>query len=250
MEFGHILKKFIFNTLLSKLKYRVDEVFAFTLAEILITLGIIGIIAALTIPTLLEDIQDTQFKSAWKKEYSTIYQAVSSIVDDNGGDISGLCLDNHIGNCFLNLLSQKLAFSRNCQANTVRGNCWHNDNIVKNLAGGEDWVTYNSSVLRSGFILSDGTLGIISWGNGDCNTTDGSYTNMCGALLIDVNGFKPPNVQGKDIFFITMGSTRIRPRGTQGDWVYNNSSDHGCSTTSTPAYVDAGTGCSAQYLLQ
>ncbi len=39
----------------------------FTLSEILITLGIIGVIAAVTIPSLVQGIQDAQFKAAWKK---------------------------------------------------------------------------------------------------------------------------------------------------------------------------------------
>ncbi len=41
----------------------------FTLAEVLITLGIIGIIAAMTIPTLLQNTDEAQLKTAWKKAY-------------------------------------------------------------------------------------------------------------------------------------------------------------------------------------
>ena len=37
---------------------------AFTLAEVLITLGIIGIVAAITIPTLINNVQDAQYKTA------------------------------------------------------------------------------------------------------------------------------------------------------------------------------------------
>ena len=40
---------------------------AFTLAEVLITLGIIGIVAEMTIPTLMNNVQDQAFKAAWKK---------------------------------------------------------------------------------------------------------------------------------------------------------------------------------------
>ena len=40
---------------------------AFTLAEVLITLGIIGVVAAMTIPTLISNTNGAQFKTAYKK---------------------------------------------------------------------------------------------------------------------------------------------------------------------------------------
>lgn len=39
----------------------------FTLAEVLITLGIIGVVAALTMPTLIANIQQEIFNSRWEK---------------------------------------------------------------------------------------------------------------------------------------------------------------------------------------
>lgn len=48
---------------------------AFTLAEILITLGIIGIVAAMTIPTLISNVNNSTFKSQYKKSLSTLNQA-------------------------------------------------------------------------------------------------------------------------------------------------------------------------------
>lgn len=47
----------------------------FTLAEVLITLGIIGIVAAMTIPTLISNIYGTRYKSQLKKTISTLAQA-------------------------------------------------------------------------------------------------------------------------------------------------------------------------------
>lgn len=49
---------------------------AFTLAEVLITLGIIGVVAAMTIPTLISNTSGAQFKTAYKKALSTLNQAV------------------------------------------------------------------------------------------------------------------------------------------------------------------------------
>ncbi len=50
--------------------------FGFTLAEVLITLGIIGVVAAMTIPTLISNTNGAQFKTAYKKALSTLNQAI------------------------------------------------------------------------------------------------------------------------------------------------------------------------------
>ncbi len=51
--------------------------FGFTLAEVLITLGIIGVVAAMTMPTLMNSTQGAQYKAAYKKALSAISQAVT-----------------------------------------------------------------------------------------------------------------------------------------------------------------------------
>ena len=49
----------------------------FTLAEVLITLGIIGVVAAMTMPTLINSTQGAQYKAAFKKALSALSQAVT-----------------------------------------------------------------------------------------------------------------------------------------------------------------------------
>ncbi|MBR1754439.1 type II secretion system protein, partial [bacterium] len=56
----------------------------FTLAEVLITLGIIGVVAALTIPTLMQKFDDRKATTAFKKFYSNINQALQLSEIDNG----------------------------------------------------------------------------------------------------------------------------------------------------------------------
>ena len=57
---------------------------AFTLAEVLITLGIIGVVAALTIPTISRNIQQAVLKNQFKKFYSTFWQGVIGIQTKEG----------------------------------------------------------------------------------------------------------------------------------------------------------------------
>ena len=51
--------------------------FAFTLAEVLITIGVIGVVAAITLPSIVSNIQGMQYRSKVKKTYSALVQAVS-----------------------------------------------------------------------------------------------------------------------------------------------------------------------------
>lgn len=57
---------------------------AFTLAEVLITLGIIGVVAAMTMPTLIQKQQDVATVSRLEKAYSILSQAVISAQQEYG----------------------------------------------------------------------------------------------------------------------------------------------------------------------
>ena len=71
--------------------------FGFTLAEVLITLGIIGVVAAMTIPTLISNTNGAQFKSAYKKALSSLNQAVLMNVAMEDSDFSTLKADTATG---------------------------------------------------------------------------------------------------------------------------------------------------------
>ena len=58
--------------------------FAFTLAEVLITLGIIGVVAAMTIPTLMQKYYEKQTVAKLKETYSILSQALKSASQEEG----------------------------------------------------------------------------------------------------------------------------------------------------------------------
>lgn len=62
----------------------------FTLAEVLITLGIIGVVAAMTIPTLIANTKSQQYRSKFKKAISTLSQAARMSQAQYGFDYAGL----------------------------------------------------------------------------------------------------------------------------------------------------------------
>ena len=61
---------------------------AFTLAEVLITLGIIGVVAALTLPSVIERHQKLETVTKLKKAYSTLSQAIERAKVDNDGRLA------------------------------------------------------------------------------------------------------------------------------------------------------------------
>lgn len=63
---------------------------AFTLAEVLITLGIIGVVAAMTIPTLIANTRGQQYRSTLKKTIATLSNAARMAQAQYGFDYAGI----------------------------------------------------------------------------------------------------------------------------------------------------------------
>ena len=64
--------------------------FGFTLSEVLITLGIIGVVAALTLPVMVNNYKQKVLIVAWKKEFSTMAQVFQAVQDGNNGSIKSV----------------------------------------------------------------------------------------------------------------------------------------------------------------
>jgi len=73
----------------------------FTLAEVLITLGIIGVVAAMTIPTLMTNINGAKYRNHFKKSLSTLNQAVKlneANYEYNFASVESNCINEHTDN--------------------------------------------------------------------------------------------------------------------------------------------------------
>lgn len=202
----------------------------FTLAEVLITLGIIGVVAAITIPALMNKTNDMENRTAFKKTYSEIAQATQKIMTDNGGTLdgafafTGTTRGAGTSNIY-NTYAQHLKFVRVCAGNSDWPNCWSN--------------TSRKDVLNWGFTPQDAwfaDVALLSNGQGirftheaECNST----TTMCAQIWIDTNGpNKKPNIWGKDIYMIQIYSNRIAPRGwdiAEGDYGCCSNLGSGCA---------------------
>ncbi len=215
--------------------FEIKKILAFTLAEVLITLGIIGIVAAITISTIINNSNDIQTKTGVKEAYAILSQAMANALNDNGGNIAGACTDFD-NRCFKNLIKQSLSYSKDCDTNSIANGCWAS---MKNYDGSP----YNIPNSYSALTLKNGMLILFRFHNQNCTYTDANSTNYkCGWIATDINGFKGPNTTGKDIFIFNAQNGKILPMGLTGD-VGNMLT---CNGTETGDY--SGWGCTSKYL--
>jgi prepilin-type N-terminal cleavage/methylation domain-containing protein len=160
----------------------------FTLAEVLITLGIIGVVSAMTIPTLIHKYKNDEYIAGMKKIYATLAQATLSAKEQVG-------LEN-LGNT-------------------------HPDRIIEQLdcvsSNGPNAPTYPPG-FGSGSILSKCTLAngmqlvVSNIGPAGSNMLGDFY----GQAIADTNGGKSPNEYGRDIWlFLITNDGRIIPSGAE-----------------------------------
>lgn len=178
---------------------------AFTLAEVLITLGIIGVVAAMVIPVLIQNSQKAQYVTSLQKTYTTLSQAFAKYAADNGcvGDMActGLFSDTIANNItkWDDFVTNYLKMSKNCSAMTTP-DCFAPSYKLVNYNG---TINPNATTTsgRYQIILNDGTSVSFSSQADNCANTPAFGGGLCTQLImVDVNGYKGPNILGRDLF--------------------------------------------------
>lgn len=192
----------------------------FTLAEVLITLGIIGVVAAMTMPTLLVQNRERENTTKLKKIYSTMTQAYTRAVAEQGTpdfwDLVGK--DDYTGAKNLrNVLSPYFTVKPNC---ADVGGCWRNENtILLNKTPGPNIGALEDTTFAT-FSVVDGMALAFNIEDKDCKGDFGetkALKNVCATFIVDVNGDKHPNQFGYDIFKFYITKYGIQPYGNQAD---------------------------------
>ena len=194
---------------------------AFTLAEVLITLVIIGVIAALTIPNVINNTKKQEFVTGLKKSYSTLAQVTSQLIAENGSPINWSTSVDDI----YNLYKTKLVSAKDCGSGS---GCYEQKGRVKYLNGNSYGTGWNDNNYHRRLILNDGVQLIFGGAANDfsqtCTATHmGGTQNICQIFFIDINGNKNPNQWGRDLFAFVLTPDGLRPAG------YENVTT--CSTT-------------------
>ncbi len=170
----------------------------------MITLAIIGLVAAITIPGLITNYKAHRLHSQFLKSYSTIQQAQKLIQED---ELSLDEKDYSVHGSFYRTFAKYLAGSTMC--GLVGENCFKNENIrykYKNMnkrsLANSNFINY----LDDGFLLlQDGTIYMFE-------NLGGVNQNIM--VSVDLNGYySPPNMFGYDVFTFQVVDGSIKPMG-------------------------------------
>ncbi|HIT91442.1 MAG TPA: type II secretion system protein [Candidatus Stercorousia faecigallinarum] len=159
---------------------------AFTLAEVLVTLGIIGVVSAMTVPSLMQNHQRKTYVTQLHKVYNELSQALELYQTDRNalnlkeaGLVNANNLDNFVKDYFK--IVQECDTMDNCFADEYKA---MNGNVMSS-------AMYNRNV--KSYVLADGAAlrpGFVQDGERILN------------IAVDINGKKGPNISGRDIFWL------------------------------------------------
>ncbi len=183
----------------------------FTLSEVLITLVIIGIVAAITVPVIAANYQKEALKSAFIKTYSELNNIAKKFYSDNGVSFSEYC--SAYGTClnvFLQYINRGGAASK--MNWSTQEEDYDLDYSLKLLSGKQ----LGKRVVESNTICDDSNFySDISGKLYRFNNLPG--TNKNGPLVcVDTNGLKGPNKYGHDYFvFVFTIDGAVIPMGME-----------------------------------
>ena len=244
------------------------------MAEVLITLGIIGIVAAMTIPTLVSKIQEAHFHAKWKECYAILNNSFKLVAANNPRLLVSNAGINAMTGEFIDLMLENLNVVDTCGWSTTYDNnlCDNYSNNLENiikykwsaisasstelryksLAGGK---IFSYDVQGKAALLKNGAA--VYFGSGGSGLT----------ILVDVNNFEGgPNILGKDVYLITLKKVSSQynvyieelgfaASGEQGTYGADNPQygSYGCSVEigqADSSYINmaSGAGCSYKYL--
>lgn len=175
---------------------------AFTLAEVLIVLGIIGVISAMTLPTLISNYQKQVLVNQLRKSHSLLSQAFERMMHEekavnfNETDFWSICLRGNNSSQCQGILSKYLK-STNAEYVSSSGRAYNTLSCSWSSSNGGEY----SSCSKSNNTRSDYTRG------NTVSLPDGSTVYFNGsAITIDVNGSQKPNTYGRDLFTFDISS--------------------------------------------
>lgn len=227
---------------------------AYTLAEIIIVVGIIGIVAEMTIPALVTNVQNTTFAESAKKVYSDFNNILTRLANDTNcmGDLTctGLFSSDTNSNNLGDAVDSYFKVIKLC-ANAA--GCFPTA-TAPNFDRTGTAVNYDTDGTGYKFITaSKMSYFIYNQNNGCDDVSMNRTTNMkqrCGYIIVDTNGTKGPNAMGRDVFkfWITNGKGAILyPAGGSDDknggadsWWNATSGTRGCGNNNNGGAACAG----------
>lgn len=253
----------------------------FTLSEVLITLGIIGVIASLTIPQIINYSTKLQSEAILKQDISILSNAIDSLNNDyqdiatntfmnymiyssgeiglvNGQEFPLLMLSKYLPSKTNYCVGHNVFYGSwpkpsQIQLNSpINGICWGNDDKINTLngmggyPGGSAFNMFDTTNVPAA-ILPNGSFIRIR-----------AATLLNAQIFIDTNGLKGPSTFGKDIFILmivpassTDNSAKLKPFDANPDISYNGSGANPSTTCvdNSSSAANTGLGCAMKIVL-
>ena len=205
---------------------------SFTLAEVLITLAVIGIVASLTIPIVIRNYQERQTVTSLKKFYSDINQAFQMATVHKGKiENAGITDSTELFEYF----KPYLKISKICGTKGNSDCFYKGEYTTLNPSVPWSWKNFTPNEKTNYYkvVMSNG---VSVWFSGDsvnCGTKLGKkpYDAVCGAIGVDLNGVKKPNRLGVDTFYFRV--TKYGNYPMEVDNVGYGNLNHFCKLSST-----------------
>ena len=188
----------------------------FTLAEVLITLSIVGVIACMTLPTLNNNVQKQTYEAGAKKAYNIISNAVGMYMVDQGTDDltetplyknqAGLeafvnkyfrvtidCGNDYYSDKGASCFSKEIYSLDHSAKTTLNAHCMQIVTIADGMA-----LCFDSQTVTN---ISDGS----DDSEDDVFVGDDAISSDTPLILeVDINGPNGPNVSGRDLFYMAV----------------------------------------------
>ncbi len=165
----------------------------FTLAEVLVTLGIIGVVSAMTVPTLMQNYQRKSYVTQLHKVYNEFQQAAVMYMNDKNAlnlTEAGLTSQDNV----YTFMNNYFKIVKSCD---TFNDCFADSNSYKNLNGSS---TKGFTETTKTYVLASGAS-IRPW----YNKNGDSIIN----IMVDINGKGGPNIEGRDMFLMCLYSNGV-----------------------------------------
>lgn len=156
----------------------------FTLAEVLVTLGIIGVVSAMTVPTLMQNYQKKSYVVQLHKVYNELSQALLQYQTDRNalnlkeaGFLSQAAMDDFVKTYFKSV--------KECDTTS---SCFYDN--YKDLSG--NVISTYSTNIKSYVFTSGVSMRLLYY----------PKNNIIASAMIDINGQKGPNIGCRDLFYL------------------------------------------------
>jgi len=209
--------------------------FGFTLAEVLITLGIIGVVCAITLPSLISEHREKVTVTRLNSLYSLLSQGFESMVNDYG-EISffGSNAQERVDVLFKRFPEyfKTVKICNHNMSGCIVNHCYRNNSsICGALTANRNYgfILNNGVAIRlvdDGICVQDTSMtktGEWELGSNTEGVFYGTYHHNCAVIYADINGDAGPNIMDKDTFAFAVVKNGIVPIGGSKERTnYNN----------------------------